>query len=137
MSLIEWQDEFDLGIEEVDSEHRALVALINALHDAMLAGAGRADVIEGISEIYTLVSAHFQREEAFMRETRYLAYAEHKEDHEVLLDDLREILDQVRAGAGYAEDRLSADLQYWFSGHFRTHDARLHEHAHTEERPTW
>jgi hemerythrin len=137
MSLIEWKDEFNLGIEEVDSEHKVLVALINALHDAMLAGTGRADVVEGISEIYTLVSAHFEREEAFMRETRYMAYAEHKEDHEVLLDDLREIIDQVRSGAGYAEERLSADLQFWFSDHFSTHDARLHQHAYSENRPTW
>ena len=137
MSLIEWKDDFNLGIEDVDSEHRDLVALINALHEAMLAGAGRADVVEGISEIYALVSAHFAREEAFMRDTRYLAFAEHKEDHEVLLDDLREIIEQVRAGGGYAEARLSADLQYWFSEHFRTHDARLHQHADSEERPRW
>ena len=135
MSLIEWNSEFNLGIEEIDSEHRALVALINALHDAMSAGAGRADVVEGISGIYTLVAAHFAREEAFMRETRYMAYAEHKEDHEVLLDDLREILDRVRAGGEYAEARLSADLQYWFSEHFRTHDARLHQHGRDEARP--
>jgi hemerythrin len=137
MTLIEWKDEFNLGIEEVDSEHRVLVELINALHEAMLAGAGRSDVVEGISQIYAIVSGHFEREEAFMRETRYLAYAEHKEDHEVLLDDLREILEQVRSGGGYAEDRLSADLQYWFSDHFRTHDARLHQRAESEERPAW
>lgn len=135
MSLIEWNNEFNLGIEEIDSEHRALVALINALHDAMSAGAGRADIVEGISEIYTLVAAHFAREEAFMRETRYMAYAEHKEDHEVLLDDLREIRDEVGSGGEYAEARLSADLQYWFSEHFRTHDARLHLHGRDEERP--
>jgi hemerythrin len=137
MSLIKWKDEFNLGIDEVDNEHRDLVALINALHEAMLAGAGRADILEGISQIYTLVSAHFEREEAFMRESRYMAYAEHKEDHEVLLDDLREIIEQVRSGGGYAEARLSADLQYWFSEHFRTHDARLHQHPASEERPRW
>ena len=137
MSLIEWKDEFNLGIEGVDSEHRDLVALINTLHDSMLAGASPADIVEGISEIYTLVSTHFEREEAFMRETRYMAYAEHKEDHEVLLDDLREIIDQVRSGDTCAETRLSDDLQYWFSEHFRTHDARLHHHASSEERPGW
>ena len=137
MSLVEWKDEFNLGIEEVDIEHRNLVALINALHEAMLAGASRADIVEGITQIYTLVSTLFDREEAFMRETRYMAYAEHKEDHEVLLDDLREILDQVRSGGRYAEERLSDDLQYWFSEHFRTHDARLHQHAQCEERPRW
>ena len=137
MSLIEWKDEFNLGIEEVDSEHRTLVALINALHETMSAGAGPADVVQGITEIYTLVATHFEREEAFMRETRYMAFAEHKEDHEVLLDDLREIIEQIRTEGHYAESRLSADLQYWFSEHFRTHDARLHQHAHSEERPTW
>jgi hemerythrin len=135
MSLIEWNSEFTLGIEEIDGEHRALVALINALHETMAAGTGRAEIIDGISEIYTLVSAHFAREEALMRETRYMAYAEHKEDHEVLLDDLREILDGVRSGGEYPEARLSADLQYWFSEHFRTHDARLHRHGHDDERP--
>ena len=135
MSLIEWNDEFNLGIEEIDSEHRALVALINALHEAMSAGAGRADIIEGISQIHMLVAAHFAREEAFMRDTRYMAYAEHKEDHEVLLDDLAEIMGQVGSDGEYEEARLSDDLQYWFSEHFRTHDARLHFHASTEERP--
>ncbi|HSM30532.1 MAG TPA: bacteriohemerythrin [Woeseiaceae bacterium] len=135
MSLIEWNDEFNLGIEAIDGEHRTLVALINALHDVMSAGAERADIVEGLAGIYTLVSEHFAREEALMREARYMAYAEHKEDHEVLLDDLREILDDVRSGGEYVEARLSADLQYWFSEHFRTHDARLHRHGHTDERP--
>jgi hemerythrin len=135
MSLIEWKDEFNLGIEEVDSEHRVLVALINALHDAMSAGAGRADIVEGISQIHTLVAAHFLREEAFMREARYMAYAEHKEDHELLLDALLGMLDRVGRDGDYDEAGLAADLQYWFSEHFRTHDARLHCHSATEERP--
>jgi hypothetical protein len=59
MSLVEWKDEFNLGIEEVDIEHRNLVALINALHEAMLAGASRADIVEGITQIYTLVSTQW------------------------------------------------------------------------------
>jgi hemerythrin len=135
MSLIEWNDEFDLGVEEVDNDHRALVGLINALHDAMSTGTGRGDVVGGLREIYTLVSEHFAREEAYMRDTRYMAYSEHKEDHEVLLDDLQEIIEQVRANGEYSEARLSADLQYWFAEHFRTHDARLHRQGHDDERP--
>ena len=135
MSLIDWNDEFTLGIEEVDSEHRALVTLINTVHDAMSARGRRADIVEGISQIHALVATHFAREEAFMREARYMAYAEHKEDHEVLLDDLRDMIDQVGCDGEYDDARLSADLQYWFSEHFRTHDARLHRHSSTEERP--
>ena len=126
MSLIEWKDEYNLGIDEVDSEHRALIELINALHEAVSAEADTAAVVDGVTRIYALVSLHFAREEAYMRETRYMAYAEHKEDHEILLDDLRDVIDEVRSDSPYAEARLSADLEYWFSEHFRTHDARLH-----------
>ena len=126
MSLIEWKDEFKLGIDDVDTDHRALIELINATHDVVSAGAGPADVVEGVIRIYDLVAVHFADEEAYMRETRYMAYAEHKEDHEILLDDLRDIIDQARSDGRYAEARLSADLEYWFSEHFRTHDARLH-----------
>jgi len=64
-----------------------------------------------------------------------MAYAEHKEDHEVLLDDLRDIIDDVSRNGEYEEARLSADLQYWFAEHFRTHDARLHRHSPGDERP--
>jgi hemerythrin len=134
MSLIEWNEQFSIGIEEVDSEHRALVALINDLHDAMSAGTARAHIVAGLSRIRALVAAHFAREEAFMREARYMAYAEHKEDHEVLLDDLNDMLEGVRRGGKFDETRLSADLQYWFSAHFRAHDARLHRHSPSEER---
>jgi len=129
MSLIQWREEFSVGVAEVDHEHRELVAMINALHDAMGAGVGRDDIINSLGEIYAQISAHFALEEKFMRESRYMSYAEHKEDHEILLDDLRDIMDQVEDDGSYNEKRLSKDLSFWFSEHFRTHDARLHSHA--------
>ena len=130
MSLIKWKEEFCVGVTEVDYEHRELVALINSLHKDMREGASRGAIVDALGEIYAQISAHFALEEKFMRETRYMAYAEHKEDHEILLDDLRDIMDQVEDDGSYNEERLSKDLSYWFSEHFRTHDARLHRHAH-------
>ena len=128
MTLIEWRDEFSVGVEEVDHEHRELVTLINRLHESMAAGAGHDEVVGALGEIYAQISAHFALEEKFMRETGYMAYAEHKEDHEILLDDLRDIMDQVEDDGAFSEKRLSSDLEYWFSEHFRTHDAHLHGH---------
>ena len=47
MSLILWKDEFSVGVDEVDHEHRELVALINQLHDDMSEGAGRDEIVDG------------------------------------------------------------------------------------------
>jgi len=128
MSLIEWKDEFGVGVTEVDLEHRDLIDLINDLHAVMGAGATQDKVVDTLGEIYTQISAHFALEEKFMRNSKYPAYPSHKEDHEILLDQLRDIMDRVEDDGSFDEERLSAELEKWFSDHFRTHDSKLHHH---------
>ena len=130
MSLITWKEEFSVGVAEVDFEHRELIELINSLHESARSGAGREVVIEALGEIYAQIASHFALEEKMMRVTRYPSFLEHKEDHETLLDDLRDIMDEVEDDGEYDETRLSTDLERWFSDHFRTHDAKLHRSHH-------
>lgn len=83
-----------------------------------------------LGEIYAQISAHFALEEKYMFDSRYPLREEHKADHELLLDELRDIMDLVDDDGSYDEQGLSQDLRRWFTEHFRTHDARLHQHAH-------
>jgi len=126
MSLIEWKEQFSVGVPSVDLEHRELIELINDLHGLMGKGASHRQVTAALGEIYAQISAHFALEEKFMRDTGYSAYTEHKNDHESLLDELRDIMDRVEDDGSYDEARLSLELGRWFSEHFRTHDAKLH-----------
>lgn len=126
MSLITWKEEFCVGVAEVDFEHRELIELINSLHDSARSGAGRDAVIESLGEIYAQIASHFALEEKMMRASHYSALLEHKQDHETLLDDLRDIMDEVEDDGEYDETQLSTDLERWFSDHFKTHDAKLH-----------
>ena len=84
MTLIKWNDEFSVGIEEVDHEHREMIELINGLHDVMQVGADQVQVVELLGEIYAQISAHFALEEKMMRDTGYDGFADHKEDHDHL-----------------------------------------------------
>ena len=126
MSLIDWREEFSVGVVEVDYEHQELIELINKLHRSVQEGVTHDQVVDGLGEIYAQIAAHFALEEKFMRETRYRAYSDHKADHEALLDDLRDIMDEVEDDGEFDERRLSIDLDRWFSDHFRTHDSKLH-----------
>lgn len=127
MSLITWKDEFSLGIDSVDHEHRELIELINSLDVAMRDDATHATVVETLGEIYARIAAHFALEEKIMRDAHYIGYTAHKQDHETLLDELLEVIDSVDEDGGYDRAALSRDLDTWFSDHFRTHDARLHQ----------
>lgn len=124
MPLIEWQDDFNLGVPEIDYEHRRLVALINALHETFRRS--RADAADFIGELHARISAHFALEERVMRESGFERYRRHKEDHERLLEELRELMDALDAGAPFDETALGRRLHDWFTEHFQTEDARLH-----------
>lgn len=128
MSLIEWRDDFETGIPAVDSEHRALIASINALDRMLQNDAALDPVMAALGEIFALISAHFALEERYMRDTEYTDFGVHKDDHEKLLDELRDIMDQVDIDGDFDSSRLSRELDEWFTVHFRTHDAKLHQH---------
>lgn len=126
MALLQWKDQYSVGIAAVDHEHRELIELINRLHDELSASrATPVSVEEFFGDLLKSISSHFALEERFMRDEHYDQLAQHKADHERLLDDIRDMMDDV---IGEAEvNDLSARLDAWFSRHFETHDARLHK----------
>ncbi|GBE44688.1 MAG TPA: bacteriohemerythrin [Rhizobiales bacterium] len=128
MVLIEWREEFNTGVSEVDHEHREIVDLINELHAAIGKDASRESAGRFLGEVFAKISAHFALEETVMRKHNYDEYADHKSDHEKLLDDLRDIMDDVEEGAGGDyETALAESVRDWFVNHFKTKDARLHK----------
>lgn len=128
MALIEWQDRFRIGIPSVDYEHQEMIALLNELHARLENEADRAVVMDFLGEVYARISAHFALEEQVMKRRRYDQYPEHKAEHEELLDQIREIMDDFEADTHYDyEGALAQHLRDWFTKHFKTQDARLHK----------
>jgi hemerythrin-like metal-binding protein len=127
MTLIEWRSDFETGVADVDHEHRELVDLINQLHEQMGSDASDETISAFLGEVFARISAHFALEESVMRKHDYDEYIEHKTDHEKLLDDIRDIMDDFEAGkyASY-DEALETAVRDWFVDHFKTKDARLH-----------
>ena len=108
-------------LRELEQENARLKRMMERATDA---------VIDILGDVYANIAAHFALEEKTMRTMNYSAYADHKEDHETLLDDLRDIMDEVEDDGVIDEAQLTDDLDRWFSDHFKTHDAKLHQHGH-------
>jgi hemerythrin-like metal-binding protein len=126
MALLQWKDQYSVGIDAVDHEHKELIALINRLHDELMIKDEKPSASAFFGDLFAGISAHFALEERFMRERRYDQIAQHKADHERLLDEIRDIMDDFEECKA-ASSELSARLDAWFSRHFETHDARLHK----------
>lgn len=132
MTLIDWTDAMKLGVPEVDFEHEELIGVINALGDLLQKGEA-IDVIRSLlGEIHAQIEAHFALEEKIMRERGFVGYEAHKEDHDRLLDQIREIMTEAETvNESVLHEHLALRLNVWFSEHFRTLDRSfqsLHDH---------
>lgn len=126
MSLLEWKPEYSVGIASMDDEHREMIASINSAYGRLGQAASPEAIAAGLEDIFGTISGHFASEERVMRDAGYDEYDDHKEDHEDLLGQIRDLIDEYVSdpvrGAPILEERLSA----WFAKHFSTFDARLH-----------
>ena len=127
MTLIEWKDQYSLGVPAIDFEHRELIELINELYDNVQRVGTDTSTADFLGELYARITAHFALEEKIMRDSGYDEYTEHKADHERLLDDIRDLMDDYEDGVYVDLERFGDRLDSWFSEHFRTRDARLHK----------
>jgi len=82
LSLIEWNDNFSVGIEQFDNEHKQLIELVNKLHMSRKSGKGNEKIPELLSELTKYALKHFSAEEKLMTLKRYPFYEEHKRAHD-------------------------------------------------------
>ncbi len=127
MPLIVWDTSFTTGIAALDFEHETMIGLLNELADSLTTESSNDDVADFLGEVYANITAHFALEERIMREARYAGYESHKGEHEQLLDELRDIMEQHEAEDSFDyRIELSKRLRSWFIVHFQGEDAKLH-----------
>ena len=131
--LLEWSSEFELGVEEIDLQHRYFLMLINRLHQALLGGENHAFQVSLLKELNAYAKFHFISEENMMRQAEYAHLAEHQRHHVALIDRLngKESILAVRYSADDA--RLVIEfLVEWFKEHTAGEDLRFAEFLHRQ-----
>jgi hemerythrin len=123
---IVWTDDFLIGIEELDYEHRVLIEDINKLH-LELREQVDIDLIEDtLGSIHARIQAHFALEESVMQAREYVHFAEHKAEHDLLLDEYTRRMIEFRNDQN-ADDRdaMEAVLRSWIVDHIVHSDKKM------------
>ena len=131
ISSYSWAALLELGIAEIDEQHRTLFRLLNELR----AAADAPDAIERQSAILAELDVdtrrHFAAEERLMRDIGFPDIAAHIAEHQRLqreLDDCRaHVLD--RKGA----IDFSVFTQSWLIGHLMTMDRQYADFLNSED----
>ncbi len=126
MSLLQWKPEYSVGVDSMDDEHREMIDLINDIYGKLESDPDADQIEQCLGDIFSTISMHFALEERLMRKSSYAEYQPHKDNHEELLDQIRDLMDDFDAAPASGAVQLEKHLSDWFAGHFATFDARLH-----------
>lgn len=126
---LEWSDEFLIGIEELDYEHRCLIDDINRLHRELFGrrcGKDMELIKDTLGEIHARMQAHFALEEHVMETHGYPHYWEHKAEHEELLDDYTEFMTKFEKSPNLDDQKaMENTLHRWIIAHIVASDKKM------------
>jgi hemerythrin len=81
MPVVAWDENFCVGVAQLDKEHKYLVDLINSFYDACAKKSPIECLDVFLKELVDYASYHFESEELMMRELGYVEFTEHKKRH--------------------------------------------------------
>lgn len=127
MAFLTWSNDWLLGIEALDDQHKVLADHINNLvaecqlaKSAPATGAQmqRETFTRLFNEFYATTKKHFDREEALMREEGYPSYPAHVREHVMLIAELKSTFDgSLREGGCSLNPDVLRDLKSWLIAH--------------------
>jgi hemerythrin-like metal-binding protein len=124
MMHIQWDESYKLGIPAIDSDHKALLDLLNRFLAASTGGAEPGALADILHDLIEQTREHFAREETMLDRNDYPDLARHRAEHHRLLEQAKHF--QERYAAGAAPRDLSMEtaefLQNWLVEHIARSD---------------
>ncbi len=94
MAYFEWNENYSVGIKEMDNHHKKLFDISSKLHDGMSSGSSDDVLGKVLLELTDYTKFHFTEEEDLMRKYNYPELANHKEEHKELIETLQDLQQQ-------------------------------------------
>lgn len=131
IELFEWSDEYKIGDDSIDNEHKALFSFVNRiLQDCMDRNYEKNEKIctETIQYLKSYTTKHFAEEEEFQRSIGYEGYQTHKKIHDNMRDVVIPALEKEVAVKGYSTEALehfTGTLAGWLAAHVLIEDQAI------------
>jgi hemerythrin len=121
-----WRDEFTLGFEMIDGQHRGLVDAMNRI-TPLLHASDSSGMEATLAFLDRYVAGHFGAEEAVMRRHGYPFLPEHLREHQNFVDFMRRLAGEIVAGRPrlHLVFQVQIFLLDWFANHSTGTDRHL------------
>jgi len=125
--MIEWEDEYSIGISLIDKEHKELIRIMNAAMVAKQHGDNIDEISGLLKELTTYALKHFSTEESYMIEFNYPEFQYHKEEHHDFSKKAIAYCNRVIEGDYHISNEIFEYLKEWLVNHIQITDKKYVE----------
>ena len=130
-NVIDWNQKYDLGVEDIDLQHHFFLNLINRLSKDLLTSNNPDYQLSLISELNAYASFHFISEENMMRREGYPELEIHRQHHLNIIENLCVAGNQFRLEPSKEElKKIIHFLVNWFIHHTSQEDKLFADYLH-------
>ena len=120
-----WDNALSVQVQEIDDDHRKLVDLYNILNHSVVEGDATNYIEAVMEELITCTVWHFRHEERLMLKYGYEGFAEHKLEHQELIESAKELQQKLLQEGKQVSSEDIEFLEHWLIGHILGTDMDL------------
>jgi len=122
MGIISWRSEYKIGNQQVDGQHEHLLGLANKLCE----DDSDKEMLKNIEILHAYTILHYKDEETLMKRCNYPNYLSHKKDHDLLLKQMNDFIEQLKEGRKEVKE-IKPFIGMWLLDHVFGADAKFGE----------
>ena len=128
MALVKWDPSYSVKVNRLDEDHKKLFAMINTLHESMLAGHGADRVQQIVQQLADYTKFHFSAEEALFAKTKYPGLNAHRAEHQAFVKRVEQFQQDLAAGKAVQSISVGVFLNDWLTQHIKQTDQKYSWH---------
>jgi len=130
MSFYQWSESMSVGVELIDSDHKALIDLINLLHKSVSDDSTKQSLQDVFDRLIAYTEIHFSREEKVMQACGFPGLTTHQDEHADFTGRVYEIRAKLQSGDDSPiSNELLVYLKGWLNAHILIQDMAYKPYA--------
>lgn len=128
---IQWKDEYSVGVQVLDDDHKKLVQLLNQFTTAYDYAMSESFERQALADLVDYTKTHFSREEKIMEENDYPDIVAHKAQHKKMIAQVETFVELYNLKGHDALDEVSHFLSKWLINHINGTDQQYTAHLNS------
>ncbi len=125
MDFFKWKESFNIGVEEIDRQHRSFLEYLNACHEHLFGDKRMAADFDLISRLKGYAATHFHYEEDLLHSRSYPQIEQHETQHRFFESQVSELEASCSDGKGKIPESTLPFLRDWFLDHILQQDKKI------------